>query len=476
MTVRAFRLSAIVFLLASAMACAAKVKEPAVAGSFYPADPRQLAAEVSTLLEGGLSEAPEGDLIALVSPHAGYRYSGQVAAFSYRQLMGKDIRTVVLIGPSHHYPLTGVAVYVGGGMKTPLGTVRIDQKMARGLINDAAQVSSIPEAFAREHSLEVQLPFLQQVLKDFRIVPILVGAPTRESFDHLTRRLSDLLRKDKRAVIVVSTDLSHYHDYESAVTRDRKVIDAVQRLSTGDLERLLGSGEGELCGGYPVIYALAAARELGATNAVLYSYANSGDVTGDKTRVVGYAAMGIYRSSLTAEEKQQLLSLARKTITEYISTGKVPDPPVPGPRLAANAAAFVTINRQGTLRGCIGTMQPVMPLYKSVVANAVAASSRDPRFPPMKRSELTDMEVEVSVLSPFEKLDDASRVQIGRHGLYLVKGKNTAVFLPQVPVEQGWDRTAYLEHLARKAGLENNGWKDATLYTFTADVLREGVP
>jgi AmmeMemoRadiSam system protein A len=284
------------------------------------------------------------------------------------------------------------------------------------------------------------------------------------------------MRKNERIIIVASTDLSHYHDSPTAVGKDRKVIDAVSRMSVEDLQGLLTSGEGEACGGYPMLLTLMVSRNLGATNGVLYKYANSGNVTGDKARVVGYAAMGLYKSPLSEQQKQELLTLARKTVTDYVKHKKNPEPEMKDPRLLANGATFVTINRNHRLRGCIGNIQPVMPIYRSVIRNAVAASSQDPRFPPLAPEELADMDVEVTVLSPMVQLDDVKNILIGTHGLYLIKGQQSSVFLPQVPVEQGWDHTTYLEQLCHKAGLPGNAWKDkdARLFIFSADIIKEG--
>jgi AmmeMemoRadiSam system protein A len=223
-----------------------------------------------------------------------------------------------------------------------------------------------------------------------------------------------------------------------------------------------------------VLVTMMVGRNLGATNGVLYKYANSGDVTGDRSRVVGYAAMGLYKSPLTEEQKRELLALARKTVVDHVSGRKTPEPDQKDPRLSANGATFVTINRNHMLRGCIGNIQPVMPLSRSVISNAVAASSRDPRFPPMRPEELKDMEVEVTILSPLERTDDAQQIRVGTHGVYLEKAGRSAVFLPQVPVEQGWDLKTYLEQLCIKAGLPGDAWKDkdARLSVFTADIVK----
>lgn len=458
----------------SATGCNAEVKEPAVAGGFYPRDKGELTATVDRFLDRASKKGGEGRLLALVVPHAGYQYSGGVAAESYARLKGSGIRTVVLIGPSHQVSFNGAAVYATGKFRTPLGTVPVNEKLARQLLDDKAAVAFNREPFAREHSLEVQLPFLQRVLPGLSIVPVLIGNPTRESFTSLTDRLTTALRNDPEAILVVSSDLSHYHDSGTAGRMDRSVIDAVERLSTGDLEALLSSGKGEACGGYTLLYGLTVVRNLGGTNGVLYRYADSGDVSGDKKQVVGYAAMGLYRAALTDAERKELTALARTTLEHHVTGRRQPEYLPPTVRLKADGASFVTLNdKDGNLRGCIGNIFPTMPLAGSVIMNARSAASRDPRFPPVRGDELAGLHLEVTVLSPLEPLQDIKTIRIGAHGLYLEKGGNSAVFLPQVPVEQGWDLTTYLEQLALKAGLPKDGWKGARLSLFTAEILKE---
>ncbi|MGE5893150.1 MAG: AmmeMemoRadiSam system protein B, partial [bacterium] len=220
-----------IFLVVSTAGCKENIKEPAVAGAFYPADRNALAEMVDGFLSKAENLHVEGKLIALISPHAGYQFSGQVAAYSYKQLKERDIKTVILIGPSHHTAFTGISVYATGSMKTPLGKVRINEKVAKSLIHEPSKITFYPEAFEKEHSLEVQIPFLQRTMKDFTIVPILVGSPTKESFEYLTGKLVELLRKDSSAIIIASTDLSHYHDYDTAVRMDKKLTDAFERMS-----------------------------------------------------------------------------------------------------------------------------------------------------------------------------------------------------------------------------------------------------
>lgn len=454
--------------------CNAEVKAPAVAGGFYPGDRRELQDMVDRFLTHASSKSAEGKLLALVVPHAGYRFSGGVAAESYRQLKGSDVKTVILLGPSHHLSFNGAAVYADGEFGTPLGNVPVDKRVAGQLIDEKAGIAFNREPFAKEHSLEVQLPFLQRVLPGVSIVPILIGNPTRESYLRLTERLTGVLRKAPGVMLVVSSDLSHYHDSDTAGRMDRSVTDAVERLSTVDLEKLLSSGKGEACGGYPLLYALTVARNLGGTNGILYRYADSGAVTGDRKSVVGYAAMGLYRSPLTASERRELVTLARTALLNHVTGKPQPDHLPSTTRLKADGATFVTLNdRDGNLRGCIGNILPVMPLARSVIMNARSAASRDPRFPPVREEELDGLHLEVTVLSPLEPLNDIGEVKIGIHGLYLEKGGRSAVFLPQVPVEQRWTLATYLEQLALKAGLSKEGWKGAKLSLFTAEIIKE---
>jgi AmmeMemoRadiSam system protein A len=215
-----------------------------------------------------------------------------------------------------------------------------------------------------------------------------------------------------------------------------------------------------------------AARRSGVNLGVVFKYANSGDVTGDKERVVGYASIGLYKSPFTEQEKKELLALAQNTITGYVTNGKVPEMEIKNPKFKTDGAVFVTIKEKGSLRGCIGHIQAVMPLYQSIIKNAVAACSSDPRFPPIKKEELKDIEIEISILSPFVSLRDVRNIQVGKHGLYIMKGMQSGILLPQVATELGWDRDAFLENVCMKAGLPKYAWKDAELYSFTAEILR----
>ena len=467
-----YLMNTMLLMLLFPSACSAAVKEPAVAGSFYPADKKKLDADLDDYLAHPGDSPDDGRLLAVVAPHAGYVYSGGVAGYSYARLKGKDIRTVILLGPSHYAAVSGAVIYSGGGLKTPLGVVTVDEVLARSLASDRDGVKLAAEPFEREHSLEVQLPFLQKTLKEFSVVPILIGRVTPESYRHLADKIAAILKKDDKAIVVISTDLSHYHDSKTAGVKDRKVLDAVERLAAGDLERLLASGEGEACGGGPVLYGMAAARGAGATEARLYRYADSGDAFGDKKRVVGYGALGFYKKPLSAAARAEILQLARETVERQVNGKPLPEWQGNDVRLKADGAVFVTLKeKDGRLRGCIGSIQAYTSLHRSVVQNAVAAATKDPRFPPVRPEELPNLSLEVTVLSPLEPVSGSSEIEIGKHGVYLEAAGRSSVFLPQVPVEEGWDLATYLKQLSLKAGLPPDGWQSGRLYRFTAEIL-----
>jgi AmmeMemoRadiSam system protein B/AmmeMemoRadiSam system protein A len=453
-------------------ACSSAVKEPAVAGSFYPGDKKRLEADLDRYLGQSGGSPDDGRLLALVAPHAGYMYSGGVAGYSYARLKGKDIRTVIMLGPSHYAAISGAVIYPGGGLKTPLGVVKVDEALARSLASDKNEVALSAGPFEREHSLEVQLPFLQKTLKDFSVVPILIGRMTPASYRHLADRIAACLKKDDKAIIVISTDLSHYHDSKTAGIMDRKVLDAVERLAAGDLEMVLKNGEGEACGAGPVLYGMAAARGAGATEARLFKYADSGDVSGDRQRVVGYGALGFYKKQLSPAARGEILKLARETVQCQVNGKPLPEWKGSDQRLKADGAVFVTLKeKNGRLRGCIGSIQAVTALYRSVIQNAVAASTKDPRFRPVRPEELPNLDIEVTVLSPMEPVSGSNEIEIGTHGVYLEASGRSSVFLPQVPVEQGWDLPTYLAELSMKAGLPADSWKSGRLYRFTAEIV-----
>ncbi len=452
--------------------CARNIREPSHAGTFYPADPDELAATVSRMLADAGPVREVGLPVALIAPHAGLRYSGQTAAKAIKHLAGRQVHTVIIIGASHYQAFQGAAVYERGGMRTPLGTLKINEQIARALLDVKTGIIPKPEYFQKEHVFESLLPLIQGVDSRIMIVPVLTGTLSDDAFDRLVKTVAGIMRNDDRVMLLASADLSHYRDYDTAVSMDGKLIDAVRRMSAADVERALASGESGTCGRAPVLLAMTIAERLGAGIGQVYEYKNTGDVTGDRKSVVGYVAAGLYRKSLTGQEKTQLLALARKTVEDYVANGSTDDPGIAEPGMNTYGTTFVTLTRDGVLRGCIGNVRNPMPLYKSVIMNAVAASSKDHRFDPVTKEELRDLRVEVSVLSLFEPVGEIDEIRIGRDGLYLVKGNHSAILLPQVADEGGWDIDTFLEKLSVKAGLRPHEWADAQLFRFTAEVIR----
>jgi len=461
--------------------CEKEVREPAVAGAFYPADAAKLEMMVDGYLQAAEKKEAGGELVALIAPHAGYVYSGGVAAYSYKQVEGADYDTVIVAGPSHKYPFNGASVWAGDAVKTPLGEIPVDKEVAESLISPEDNVVYEPKAHKDEHSVEVQFPFIQKSLPDAKVVPVVIGSPDRAAMDRLALKIAVLMEHSgKKVLLIASTDWSHYRDYETTKSMDSMAIESVKNLSGLELMIRAQRKQVELCGLYPVLLALDVADRLHADRAELFRYANSGDVTGEHKSVVGYAAMGIYKTGgagipeLTSGQKEKLLKIARDTVESYVKTKNMPEIDMQDPALMSHYGAFVTLKRQGMLRGCIGNFFSDGPLYETVENMAVNAAVRDRRFRPVSAQELDDIEVEISVLSPLRRVFSMDEIEVGKHGIYLIKGRNAGVLLPQVAVENGWDRETFLQETCRKAGLGPDDWKEgAEIYTFTAQVFGE---
>jgi AmmeMemoRadiSam system protein B/AmmeMemoRadiSam system protein A len=473
---------------------------PVVSGSFYPDSAKILGQRIKQFLDWAEIERADKDILALISPHAGYDYSGSVAAYGYKALKGKPIRTVIIIGPSHSVDFDGISVYPHGAWQTPLGNVPVDSELADALIGESPQISFYEPAFnSREHSLEVQIPFLQIVLDDFKIVPVAMRRFSYEDCQILSQALLKVTRDREDVLVIASTDMSHEHPYEEACRIDNLTINELKELNPRSLYYKLAVRECELCGAAPVVASLLYAVGKGAEEMGILKYATSGDVTGNKEEVVGYLSAAIYapvgeeviekvqpgeetvhseeRDILNEQEQKRLLEIARKTIDEYVNTGKGPDFTENNPLLLKNMGAFVTIHNQGRLRGCIGNIIAQQPLYLTVRDMAIEAT-RDSRFvsDPLVKDELTAIDIEISVLSEPVLVKNADEIKMGVHGVIVRKGPRSGVFLPQVADETGWSRDEFLSNLcAHKAGLSPDAWKDkeTELYSFTAQVFGE---
>jgi len=483
---------------ATGVAEAEKVRQPAVAGAFYPADPKALSQMIDEMLAKAAPPAVDGEILAAVSPHAGYPFSGPVAAWTYAALKSHKYARVVLIAPSHYVGFDFTSVYDGDGYATPLGEIPVDNEFARRLAKMSSTMQLSEKGHqstqdAPEHSVEVQLPWLQKVLGNFELVPIVMGDQSYESSRALGVALAKMLHNSHDTLVLASSDLSHYHTYDEAETIDHKTLHALEAydyfsMSRNFQNRTIDRPQGiwEACGGAPIVAAMIYAERMGANKAEVLRYANSGDVTGDKSRVVGYSADLFVKSahaadaaspfSLTDQEKAELLSVARKSV-EYMIQQKNPYAPMPSTSEVLNReyGAFVTLTEDGALRGCIGYTSAVKPLYMTVRDTATLAATRDPRFAPVQASELPKLAYEISVLSPLRRVIDIEQIKVGRDGLLMKNGDSEGLLLPQVPAEQKWDRQTFLEETCRKAGMDRNCWKDENtdIFSFSAVVFNE---
>ncbi len=473
-----------------------EVRHPAVAGAFYPADPVQLTKQIATFFAEAEKLSLKGRPIAAIAPHAGYMYSGRTAARAYKQLEGQSYDVVVVIAPSHTVFFQGASVYSGGAYQTPVGVTEIDRDLSEAIadINPSVYLSNKGHtggSVRGEHSLEVQLPFLQQVLGTFKLVAIVMGDQEEATCSALGEVLASAL-EGKNSLIVASTDLSHFHQEKEARTLDGNIRKAIEKFNPEMLLSVLSSGRGEACGGGPVAATMMAARRLGGEDMVVTGYTTSGETTGDFSEVVGYlsavivsskevkkrdAAMGapakIKDLSLTDEDKTYLLDLARRSIQARLNNEPIPKEEPPSRILKENRGAFVTIKIRGMLRGCIGLIRAARPLYETIIDMAQAAAFDDPRFAPLTSDEFENIEIEISALSPLVRVENLEEIKIGRDGLMIVLGLHSGLLLPQVATEYNWDRTAFLEQTCLKAGLPKNSYKEkeAQLYRFTADVF-----
>jgi len=400
---------------------AQQIRESVIAGTWYPGTADRLRQEIDRYLKAVPEQHIEGNLIALISPHAGYRYSGQVAAYGYKLLAERKFATVVIIAPSHRAYFPGVSVYDRGGYRTPLGIVPLDQDLIRALEGREPRIRYVPEAHAQEHSLEIQLPFLQVVLADFKLVPLVMGDQSFATCQWLAEALADCIA-GKSILVVASSDLSHFHPYEQAKKLDSVVLEKVNGFDARGLSDSLAEHQCEACGGGPMVTAMLLARQLGANKSRVLHYANSGDVTGDRSSVVGYMAAAFWANpgkdskqgrsdkkvgvdlGLSPEEKALLHKIARESIEAHCLNKAMPNLRVDSPKLNEHMGAFVTLHKHGKLRGCIGHIRGQQPLIETVSEMAIAAAFQDPRFPAVTREELPELEIEISVLTPLKRI------------------------------------------------------------------------
>jgi len=463
------------------------IRPPAVAGAFYPADSATLASLIDSLLTFPPEAWDEGSyVVSCVVPHAGYVYSGGVAADLYDRIADEDYDLVFLIGPSHHVAFEGFSVFDGDLYVTPLGEVPVAREVCRRLISAHPQASFVPDAHSSEHCLEVQLPFIQRALpEDVRIVPVLTGTLFPDQIEFMAELIL-AEASSARILLLISSDLSHFPSRRLAESTDQKTIDV---FIEGDpegfysylyMESLPSGVATAACGGIPMTLMLYYNSIYPECSTRLLSHATSADAGGDTESVVGYASL-VSESPFTnpadwrlcSSDREILLSIAQGSVESAVLGVQYTLPDVSGSEgLILSRGAFVTLMTNGTLRGCIGSIRPVRSLAETVASNARAAALEDPRFLPVSTAELEQLEYEISVLSPLQILEDWRDVRVGTDGLLIVSDSGSGLLLPQVPEELGWDREQFMEGLCRKAGLPWDAYLgDVVLYRFSAEVF-----
>ena len=466
-------------------------KEPTVrpatqANRFYTGDARELSEEVDSLLARHCGDKQYADLAAVIVPHAGYYFSGNVAAAAYMAIPDdREYKRIFLLGPSHHEWLDGASVNTAFDYySTPLGNVKVDVETAQKLIEADSVFSYRPKAHDREHCLEVQLPFLQRRFKDVpAIVPIIISTNDYRKLMRIAEVLKPYLTEEN--LFVISSDFSHYPTYEDAYKVDARTGKAVE---SGDVEEFIRVLEENANSHVPNL-ATSACGELAIATLMLMMqdggyevkhllYQNSGDIDNhDHSRVVGYHAFAIVRGAsqefvLSGDEKRMLKEIALTSIKDSLDGKRIAEPASLTATLRQKCGAFVSLHKQGRLRGCIGHFGEDVPLHEIVAEMARAAAFEDPRFMPVTRDELEDIDIEISVLTPMRRIESLDEFELHRHGIYIRKGYRSGTFLPQVADEVNWTKEEFVGHCAQdKAGIGWDGWKDAELYTYEAIVF-----
>ncbi len=505
-------------LLLGVPACQAEPADKGVrpaecAGSWYPADAKGLASEVDRCLDQADPPSLPGKPAALISPHAGIRYSGTVAAAAYKTLKGRQYKRVIVLGLSHRHPFNGGAILPKvTAYGTPLGNIPVDREVCDQLLARPDFAPHDPVHHG-EHSLEIQLPFLQRVIQNWRLVPIMVGEVDLAAYDRMASAIAPFVDDD--TLLVASTDFTHYGRRFLFVPFTEKIPENLQRIdfssaeaimaldAPGFLKKLNENGVGNrrmqtICGRGPVTLLIMVLNRVAMYKGVRLAYDTSGRMTGDWDNSVSYVAIGFVKTGdkpklmpsstsskdaqpLSPQERAVLLRLARDAAMRALAGQSQLNPRLPQytltDRLQARGAAFVTLKNHGRLRGCIGSLIAQGPLVDSVVSNAVNAATTDYRFRdnPVTAKEMKDVTIDISVLSPPRLIEDPKEIVLGKHGVILTRGRRRSVYLPQVATETGWDLETFLSRLSLKANLPADAWRrhGTRLEVFTAEVFGE---
>jgi AmmeMemoRadiSam system protein B/AmmeMemoRadiSam system protein A len=474
------------------------VRPAAVAGRFYPGNAGRLADFITRHMHAATLSGGKGDVSGVIVPHAGYTYSGEVAALSFGLLDSAKINRVIVMGPSHYKAFRGVSVPTYAAYRTPLGLVNVDRAICTAIRAADPVFTFNPASHEQEHSVEVELPFLQMQLTDFTLIPLVFGQLTRSEIQDAAAVLAGYW--DESTLLVVSSDFTHYGERFGHVPfpvdearlrlikQDRGAIDRICEQNRDAFLDYVDDTGATICGRLPIAVMLAMMEQRDENWKVdLEKYTNSGEMLGDYTSSVSYAALTIQRLNgllgdvgasgwrFSEVDKATLLSVAREAIAAEFRGSGDPIPEGGRDHLFDPGGAFVSLHIGDRLRGCIGNLESSRPLIETVRRNAVSAAFKDSRFPPLTEAELDEVTIEVSCLTPMHRIGSIDEFEVGRHGIVLEKAGRRGVFLPQVAPEHGWDSETTLEYLSQKAGLPRAAWSQhgAVLSVFEAVVFSE---
>lgn len=467
---------------------AASIKEADLSGSWYPADRGKLTSLIESYLNQAKVNLEKKEILGIISPHAGLSFSGPIAAYGFKALAGRKIEKVIVVGFSHKLDYDKIAVFDKAGYKTPLGVLYRNKNLSTQLVEFDSQLKYDSSPFDQENSVEMILPFIQVALGNPKIVLIAIGEQNWQNSEILGKALYAILKQKDNFAIVASTDLSHYLPKAQTEKVDRETAELIKEFNPKKLYKKCIS-KNKMCGTAAVAAVMLASKKLGADKSVILAQSNSAKISGRGSKAVGYLSAAFIRNKnkqkkendfmsnlLNQEQQRKLINIARKTLDQYIKEDKKYLPKVEDNQLKKDMGAFVTLRKNGNLRGCIGNIIAKEPLYLGVRDMAIAAATEDPRFSPVNKGELEDINIEISVLSPLEKTNDPEKIVLGKHGVLVRKGFRSGVFLPQVADETGWSKEEFMNNLCgQKAGLSPNCWKtgDCDMYIFSAEVFEE---
>jgi MEMO1 family protein len=472
-------------------------RQPVAAGRFYPADKETLIKDISQLFENCKKLPNNWDIRAIISPHAGYVFSGKIAASAFSAIpRSSNYKNIFIIGSSHVMLFDGASVYNSGDFITPIGKILVNKDIANKLISENKVFNFPTNAHLQEHSIEVQLPFIQYYFKNNPlIVPIIIGTNNENTVKKIAEVLKPWFTSEN--LFIISSDFSHYPSYKDANETDNLTALSIASINPQTFLNTLKKNSARqipglatsMCGWTSCLMLLYLAEGDNHLEMRLIDYNNSGDSPyGGKSEVVGYHAIALTEKknkpesksisevSFTIEEKEMLFSIARNSIRSMLYDSKriVTEEKYIPEALKKMLGAFVTLKINGALRGCIGRFISSDPLYKVVQASALSSAFEDPRFTPLTKEEFEKTEIEITVLGPLVKINNIKEIILGKHGIYIKKDFRSGTMLPQVATENGWTVEQFLGYTSRdKAGLGWDGWRDAEIFIYEGIVLED---